>query len=88
MFLAASVMYEQSLRLAHYTTLNALEKQVKCLLAAKNALSLVIPEWRWVVKPSTGEQVTLKIIQPIDAENQVRAWFMFVFCLFILTVIF
>lgn len=62
-------MYEQSLRLAHLTTLDALEKQVKCLLAAKNVLALVISDWRWVVKPLHNEEVTIKTLAPVDEDE-------------------
>lgn len=65
-------MYEQAFRLAHHTTLTALEKQVKCLLAAKTTLSLVVPGWKWVVKPVSGEQGVLKIIPSVEAQNEVN----------------
>lgn len=65
-------MYEQALRLSYCTTMDALEKQVKCLLAAKNALSLVITGWKWVVKPVVGEpDVVLEIPPPADSQNEV-----------------
>ncbi|CAH1156010.1 unnamed protein product [Phaedon cochleariae] len=69
--LAASVMYEQAFRLNHTNTVEALEKQVKCYLAAKNVLHLCKPEHAWVVRPSDPDEEDEEVvIQPLAGSNQ------------------
>ncbi|KAG5881796.1 hypothetical protein JTB14_037092 [Gonioctena quinquepunctata] len=69
--LAASVMYEQAFRLSHINTAEALEKQVKCYLAAKNVLQLCKPEHAWVVRPSDpDEEEEEVVIQPLAGSHQ------------------
>lgn len=50
---AASVMYEQGMRLGQETTSgpDSLHQQAKCYLACLNALRLVDPKYAWIVKP-------------------------------------
>ncbi|PSN51838.1 Nuclear pore complex protein 160 [Blattella germanica] len=50
---AASVMYEQGMRLNQETTSgpDSLLRQAKCYLACLNALCLVDPKYAWIVKP-------------------------------------
>lgn len=50
---AASVMYEQGMRLGQETTSgpDSLHRQAKCYLACLNALRLVDPKYAWIVKP-------------------------------------
>ncbi|KAJ9580150.1 hypothetical protein L9F63_004167, partial [Diploptera punctata] len=50
---AASVMYEQGMRLSQETTSGAdsLQRQAKCYLACLNTLRLVDPKYAWIVKP-------------------------------------
>lgn len=51
-FLAASVMYEQSMRLGQEShTSSSISRQAQCLLACINALSLVNENYRWIVRP-------------------------------------
>ncbi|XP_072392736.1 nuclear pore complex protein Nup160 homolog [Diabrotica undecimpunctata] len=69
--LAASVMYEQAFRLNHINTVEALEKQVKCYLAAKNVLHLCKPEHAWVVRPADpDEEDEVITIQPLAGSNE------------------
>lgn len=66
-------MYEQAYRLSELNTIEALEKQVKCYLAAKNALSLCDPEFQWVLRPVSNGCCEIKIILPPQAgTNQVK----------------
>ena len=45
-------MYEHAMRLAlEVPTLDGLQRQAKCYLAAMNALRLVHPNYAWIVKP-------------------------------------
>ncbi|PNF18521.1 Nuclear pore complex protein Nup160-like protein [Cryptotermes secundus] len=50
---AASVMYEQGMRLGQETASgpDSLHRQAKCYLACLNALRLVDPKYAWIVKP-------------------------------------
>lgn len=50
---AASVMYEQGMRLSQETTSgpDSLQKQAKCYLACLNTMRLVDPNYAWIVKP-------------------------------------
>lgn len=57
---AATVMYEQAYRLRQYNSAKALEKQVKCYLAAVNALSLMDPEFAYVIKPAETDENQLE----------------------------
>ncbi|XP_018568434.1 nuclear pore complex protein Nup160 homolog isoform X2 [Anoplophora glabripennis] len=69
--LAASVMYEQAFRLLHLNTADALEKQVKCYLAAKNVLQLCKPEFAWVVRPADPEEeVEEVVLEPVAGSNK------------------
>ncbi|KAJ8920022.1 hypothetical protein NQ315_011672 [Exocentrus adspersus] len=69
--LAASVMYEQAYRLMHLNTAEALERQVKCYLAAKNALHLCKPEYAWVVRPLDPEEHAQEVIlEPLAGSNK------------------
>nr|CAH7729258.1 unnamed protein product [Callosobruchus chinensis] len=69
--LAASVMYEQAFRLStcNDQSVEALEKQVKCYLAAKNVLSLCSPEHAWVVRPTDPDEELLEVILPPRAGS-------------------
>lgn len=50
---AASVMYEQALRLSQEShTLGIISRQTYCLLACINALHLVNEKYRWIVRPA------------------------------------
>ncbi|XP_057663813.1 nuclear pore complex protein Nup160 homolog [Diorhabda carinulata] len=69
--LAASVMYEQAFRLNHVNSVDALEKQVKCYLAAKNVLHLCKIEHAWVVRPADpDEEDEVVYIQPLAGSNK------------------
>lgn len=69
---AASVMYEQAFRLQHLNTAEALEKQVKCYLAAKNVLQLCKSEFAWVVRPTDPEdEVEEVILEPLAGSKKV-----------------
>jgi nuclear pore complex protein Nup160 len=57
---AASVMYEQAFRLNQFSDPDALEKQVKCFLAAKTALALCEPQHAYIVMPV--DQVEDKVV--------------------------
>lgn len=65
-------MYEQAYRLSHLNNVEALEKQVKCYLAAKNVLQLCRPEHAWVVRPADpdGEDEEI-ILEPLAGSNEV-----------------
>lgn len=62
-------MYEQAYRLSELNTIEALEKQVKCYLAAKNALSLCDTEFQWVLRPVSNGFCELKIVLPAEAGS-------------------
>lgn len=57
--LAATVMYEQGMRLGFEGTHSAdlTERQAKCYLACLNALQLVEPRYAWIVKPVVSSDV-------------------------------
>ncbi|RZC33085.1 nuclear pore complex protein Nup160 -like, partial [Asbolus verrucosus] len=57
---AASVMYEQAFRLNQCNDSDAIEKQVKCYLAAKNALALCEAQYAYIVMPV--DQVEEKVV--------------------------
>lgn len=63
-------MYEQAFRLSQQNTIEALEKQVKCYLAAKNALYLCDPKFAWVVRPVANEMTENKVILPPFAGSK------------------
>ncbi|CAG9862053.1 unnamed protein product [Phyllotreta striolata] len=68
--LAASAMYEQAFRLSQKTTVEALEKQVKCYLAAKNVLHLCPSQHAWVVRPADPDEEDEHVIfQPLAGSN-------------------
>ncbi|XP_030768263.1 nuclear pore complex protein Nup160 homolog isoform X2 [Sitophilus oryzae] len=73
--LAASIMYEQAYRLSQTNTTDALEKQVKCYLAAKNVLQLVDPQYAWVIRPSDPDEdedeVILESLAGSQKDNEV-----------------
>lgn len=72
LFLAASAMYEQAFRLNQYTDSDALEKQVKCLLAAKNALSLCDANSAYIVMPvDSVEKEVINIPMLLGTETSV-----------------
>ena len=50
---AASVMYEQGMRLSQETNCGpeSLQRQAKCYLACLNTMRLVDPKYAWIVKP-------------------------------------
>lgn len=56
---AATVMYEQGMRLGQETTSQpaSLHQQAKCYLACLNALRLVDPKYAWIVKPVPHAEV-------------------------------
>lgn len=65
-------MYEQAFRLLHLNTVEALEKQVKCYLAAKNVLHLCKPEFAWAVRPTDPEEeVEEVILEPLAGSKKV-----------------
>lgn len=67
-------MYEQAYRLNHLNTVEALEKQVKCYLAAKNVLQLCKPEHAWVVRPTDPDaEDEVIVLEPLAGSNQVGA---------------
>lgn len=73
LLLAASAMYEQAYRLAHLNTIEALEKQVKCYLAAKNVLQLCKPDYAWVVRPSDPDaKDEIIVLESRAGSGQVR----------------
>lgn len=82
MRLAASVMYEQAFRLSQLNTMEALEKQVKCYLAAKNALYLCDSKFAWVVRPVASDLVQEEVILPTRAGSKEVSKFIFVLTLF------
>jgi hypothetical protein len=53
-------MYEQAFRLNQFSDPDALEKQVKCFLAAKTALALCEPQHAYIVMPV--DQVEDKVV--------------------------
>lgn len=63
-------MYEQAFRLMQYNTMESLEKQVKCYLAAVNALYLCDKKFAWVLKPSDPDLEEEEIIFPILAGSR------------------
>lgn len=64
---AGAVMYEQAFRLRHHNTIEALEKQVKCYMAAINCLSLCDPRFAWVLIPADPELPEEVITLPPEA---------------------
>ncbi|XP_015116338.1 nuclear pore complex protein Nup160 homolog [Diachasma alloeum] len=61
---AASVMYEQAMRLGQEShSVEIISKQAQCLLACINALSLVSEKYRWIVRPVV-EQSYPKEVNP------------------------
>lgn len=65
-------MYEQAYRLNHLNMVEALEKQVKCYLAAKNLLQLCKPEHAWVVRPADPDaEDEVIVLEPLAGSNQV-----------------
>lgn len=65
-------MYEQAFRLNHANNIDALEKQVKCYLAAKNVLHLCQPEHAWVVRPADPDDEDEEVVlQPLAGSNRV-----------------
>ncbi|KAJ8959900.1 hypothetical protein NQ318_011637 [Aromia moschata] len=68
--LAASVMYEQGFRLLHLSTPEALEKQVKCFLAAKSVLQLCNPDYAWVVRPTDTEDEEEIAFEPLAGSGK------------------
>lgn len=63
-------MYEQAFRLKHHNTIDALEKQVKCYLAAVNALSLCNPKFAWVLIPADPDAPPEVIALPTEAGTE------------------
>lgn len=55
-------MYEQAFRLSQINTPEALEKQVKCYLAAKNVLHLCDQKYSWIVRPTDPEEGDEEIV--------------------------
>ncbi|XP_066505753.1 nuclear pore complex protein Nup160 isoform X2 [Hoplias malabaricus] len=52
---AGTVMFEYGMRLGREVrTLQGLQKQVNCFLAALNCLRLIRPEYAWIIQPSSG----------------------------------
>ncbi|CAH0554990.1 unnamed protein product [Brassicogethes aeneus] len=71
--LAASVMYEQAFRLTQFNTTEALEKQVKCYLAAKNILQLCDPKHAWIARPTDADESDDEIvIEPMAGTGTVE----------------
>ena len=74
---AASVMYEQAMRLSQESqTLQIVSKQAQCLLACINALHLVSDKYRWIVRPVIDQNFVeefnyqdLETIRSIDDEE-------------------
>lgn len=63
-------MYEQAYRLSESNIIEALEKQVKCYLAAKNALCLCEEKFRWVTRPVPLHLSEQKVVLPPEAGSQ------------------
>lgn len=74
-FAAASIMYEQAFRLMQYNTMEALEKQVKCYLAAINSLNLCEKKFAWVLRPAdpdlTDEEI---VLSPLAGSDEVSTF--------------
>lgn len=70
--LGASVMYEHAYRLTYQSSIEALEKHVKCLLMAVNSLSLGDPQFSWVLKPADPDLEEEEHILPaqIGSKNE------------------
>lgn len=59
---AGSVMYEHGMRLGREVpSRQGLQKQSHCYLAAMNALRLVNPMYAWIVKPTAGNEMQVRI---------------------------
>ena len=59
---AGSVMYEHGMRLGREVpSRQGLQKQALCYLAAMNALRLVNPMYAWIVKPTAGNEMQVRI---------------------------
>lgn len=67
--LAGSVMYEQAFRLRQHNNIKSLEKQVKCYLAAINALSLCEFKYAWVLIPADPDIPEEEIYLPTIAGS-------------------
>ncbi|XP_011311730.1 nuclear pore complex protein Nup160 homolog [Fopius arisanus] len=53
---AASVMYEQAMRLSQEShSVDIISKQAQCLLACINAINLVSEKYRWIVRPAVEQ---------------------------------
>lgn len=68
-FTAASVMYEQAMRLSQESQSVAIvSRQAQCLLACINALHLVSEKYRWIVRPVIDQNY----LEEMDYEVQTR----------------
>ncbi|XP_050491820.1 nuclear pore complex protein Nup160 homolog isoform X1 [Bombus huntii] len=66
---AASVMYEQAMRLSQESQSVAIvSRQAQCLLACINALHLVSEKYRWIVRPVIDQNY----LEEMDYEVQTR----------------
>ncbi|KAF3422683.1 hypothetical protein E2986_06785 [Frieseomelitta varia] len=67
---AASVMYEQAMRLSQESQSVAIvSRQAQCLLACINALHLVSEKYRWIVRPVIDQNY----LEEMDYEVQTRS---------------
>ncbi|KAH8391371.1 hypothetical protein KR200_004591 [Drosophila serrata] len=70
---AATVMYEQAMRLqVDSDAPNALEKRCSSLLVCLNSLHLVDSRYRWIAKPSIGDERVESTNKAEDEENELR----------------
>ncbi|KAH8279731.1 hypothetical protein KR054_003325 [Drosophila jambulina] len=68
---AATVMYEQAMRLqVDSDAPNALEKRCSSLLVCLNSLHLVDSRYRWIAKPTIGDEKVGSLTKAEDEENE------------------
>lgn len=64
-FIAASVMYEQAMRLSQEShSAPIISRQAQCLLACINALHHVNERYRWIVRPVVDQSFTDELSSP------------------------
>lgn len=67
---AASVMYEQAMRLSQESSsIESLTKESQCLLACINSLNLVSEKYRWIVRPVVDEAYSNEEKKSIGGEE-------------------
>lgn len=65
-------MYEYGFRLLRYNSQQALEKQVKCYLAALNALALCDRKDAWILRPTPPDADPQVICIPMQDDNGIE----------------